>query len=295
MKKQTRWRLELWLYNTIEFLISLLPRKACLAIGRGLGSLLYFFDKKHRRTAQKNLDTAFGGIKSPKERKQIAKQSFKHFGSFVTDIIKLQRYSPEKIKKLITFIGQEHFEKAKKQGNGILIFTAHFGNWEVGSLLISKLGKLNVIARRSDNRLLEEKLISIRRNFGVHVTYKQLAAKKILQALGNNEIVAILIDQNVLRSEAVFVDFFGKKAATTPSIATFHIRTQAPLVPMFCYPEYGGKYTVRAFPPPSPSLSGNRKQDIIDLTQACTQIIESQIRKNPGLWLWFHDRWKSRP
>jgi len=295
MRKLYRWRLELWLFNSIGFIISLLPRKVCLLVGRNLGFLLYIFDKRHRLTAHKNLEIAFGKERTRKERSRIAKQSFKHFGSIVTDIIKLQRFPLEKIEKLITFSGKEHLEKAKSQGNGILIFTAHFGNWEVGSLLISKYGKLNVIARRSDNKLLEEKLIGIRKYFGVHVIYKQLATKKILQSLRNNETVAILIDQNVLRSEAVFVDFFGKKAATTPSVATFHLRTHAPLIPMFCYPTKSGKYHIRAFPPPDVNLSGDKKKDIATLTQACTTIIETQIKENPGLWLWFHDRWKSRP
>jgi KDO2-lipid IV(A) lauroyltransferase len=295
MNKQLRWRLELCLFYGIEFFVSILPRKACLVVGQGLGLLLYYIDRRHRKTAHKNLELVLGEKHTRAERIRIAKGSFKHFGRLAVDIIKLKQLPHEKIEKLLTLSGKEHIENAIRRGQGVLIFTAHYGNWEVGSILISKFGKLNVIARESDNKLLEKKLIRIRENFGVHVIYKKQATKQVLQALRKNEMVAILIDQNVLRSEAVFVDFFGEQAATTPSIATFHLRTQAPLVPMFCYPKASGKYHIQAFPPLDISLSGDKKKDIIALTQACTKTIESQIQKNPTLWLWFHDRWKSKP
>ena len=68
------------------------------------------------------------------------------------------------------------------------------------------------------------------------VIYKQKAAREVLKALRENAMVAILIDQNVLDSEAVFVDFFGKKAATTPGLATFYLRTQSPIIPVFSIP-----------------------------------------------------------
>jgi KDO2-lipid IV(A) lauroyltransferase len=113
---------------------------------------------------------------------------------------------------------------------------------------------------------------------GARVISKYHASRNVLQALRRNEIVAILIDQNVLREESVFVDFFNKKASTTPGLAMFHLRTEATIIPAFCYPTRDNKYT-----------------NILNITQACTKVIEEQIRARPESWLWFHDRWKSRP
>jgi KDO2-lipid IV(A) lauroyltransferase len=108
-------------------------------------------------------------------------------------------------------------------------------------------------------------------------------------------MVAILMDQNVLRREAVFVDFFGRPAATTPGPATFHLRTGAPILPVFCSPVPGGRYHIQIHPPLRIDKTGDAGRDIHRITQACTRLIEEQIRLKPDLWFWFHDRWRTRP
>jgi KDO2-lipid IV(A) lauroyltransferase len=130
---------------------------------------------------------------------------------------------------------------------------------------------------------------------GAGIINKFGAARPILQALGRNEIVAVLIDQNVLRSQAVFVDFFGKAAATTPSLAAFHLKTGAPLVPIFVHPGRSGRYVVKIREPLSVPSSGSMEEDVLKITQLCTKIIEHEIRQNPELWFWVHKRWNTRP
>ena len=130
---------------------------------------------------------------------------------------------------------------------------------------------------------------------GEEVIYKRKAAREVLRTLRENSMVAILIDQNVVDREAVFVDFFGKAAATTPGLATFHLRTQAPIIPVFSIPATGHTFQIKILPPVEISLSGDQRQDVLKITQICTKIIENQIRSNPKLWLWFHNRWKTRP
>jgi KDO2-lipid IV(A) lauroyltransferase len=201
----------------------------------------------------------------------------------------------EKIQKLISVEGTEHLERALREGKGALIFSAHLGNWEMATAWVSRIGKVNVVARPLDNSKIEDELLGIRKKLGANVIHKQQAARPILRALKDNEMVAILIDQNTVRNQAVFVDFFGKSAATTPSLASFSLKTKAPLVPVFCYPSQGGMYRLIILPPLKPILTGDEKQDVLKITQLCTKMIQNQIQENPKVWLWFHDRWKTRP
>jgi len=127
------------------------------------------------------------------------------------------------------------------------------------------------------------------------VVSKFQAAKPILRALRDNEMVALLIDQNVLRSQGVFVDFFGLPAATTPALAAFHLRSGSPLVPVFCYPNPDLSYRVKIGPPLEVACSGEWSRDVLQITALCTKMIEAEIRDNPGQWFWFHNRWKTRP
>ncbi|UCE39963.1 MAG: lysophospholipid acyltransferase family protein [Candidatus Aminicenantes bacterium] len=282
-------------FQFLKIPFSVLPRPICLAIGGALGSLIYRIDRKHRLIALSNLKTAFGSQFSVAQQKEIAMSSFRHFGSVFADIIKVRHMKRGKVLRLLTIEGTEHLEKAVLKGKGVLIFSAHLGNWEMATALVSQIGKVNVIARALDNRLLEKELLKIRKKLGANVIYKQQAARPILRALEAKEIVAILIDQNVVRNQAVFVDFFGKPAATTPSLASFFLKTNAPIVPVFCYPVRKGKYHLKILQSLKITVTDKEEQDVLKITQLCTKIIQNQIQENPNVWLWFHDRWKTRP
>jgi KDO2-lipid IV(A) lauroyltransferase len=283
------------LFLGFKCLIRLLPRKICLALGRILGCTVYCFDKKHRGIALKNLHIAFGEKMSRKDKKRIAQSSFEHFGKVLFDIIKFSSLSEENKEALLSMDGEEHVRNALEKGKGALVLTAHYGNWELGIIPISKLGEFNVIARALDIKRLEKELLALREGFGAKVIYKQQATRHTLRALKENRIVAILIDQNVLNDQAIFVDFFGKLAGTTPALATFHLRTGAPIIPAFCLPTASRGYHVQLmegleFPP-----TGDHSADVQRITQECTKIIEDQIRDKPEFWLWFHDRWRAQP
>jgi KDO2-lipid IV(A) lauroyltransferase len=282
-------------FQFLKITFYMLPRPICLAIGGALGSLIYHIDRKHRQIALSNLYTAFGSRFSDEKQKRIARASFRHFGRVFADIIKVRYMKQDKLLKSISIEGSEHLEKAMLKGKGVLIFSAHLGNWEMATAPVSEIGKVNVIARPLDNRLLEKELLQIRKKLGANVIYKQQAARPILRALTDNEMVAILIDQNVVRNQAVFVDFFGKPAATTPSLAAFFLKTNAPLVPVFCCPVQSGRYHLKILPPLKLIVTGDEEKDMLKITQLCTKIIQNQIQENPKVWLWFHNRWKTRP
>jgi KDO2-lipid IV(A) lauroyltransferase len=151
------------------------------------------------------------------------------------------------------------------------------------------------IARRLDNPYLERILYRTRTSTGNLVIEKREGVRPILKALRDGQVLAILIDQNVAGEERVFVDFFGQPAATTPALGVFHLRTGAPLVPVFALPLPGGRYRLRYGPRVEVPLSGDRDDDVRRITQACTRVLEAQIREHPEYWLWMHRRWKTRP
>ena len=287
--------IEYAVFRAFVLAFSCLPRPLCLSVGENLGRIAFRFDKKHRAIALSNLAVAFGNELAEPAREVLARRAFQYFGRMIADLLKIAGCSKEKILGLIQTDGEERLRKALAKGRGVLVFTGHFGNWEIAAAALAEINPIQVIARPLDNRFLERELAKLRTKFGAGIISKFKAGKPILQALKNNEIVGIVIDQNVLRSQAVFVDFFGKQAATTPALAAFHVRTGAPLVPMFCYPEGINRHLVKIFEPFEPALSGRREQDVLKITQICTKMIEREIRQNPGLWLWVHRRWNTRP
>ena len=122
------------------------------------------------------------------------------------------------------------------------------------------------------------------------------ASRDILKALRNNETVGILMDQNTVREEGVFADFFGIPAATTPAVATFALRTGAAVIPGFLiWDEALQKHRLRFDPPLKLIQTGDRARDILENTRMFNRVLEGYVRKNPDQWLWIHRRWKTRP
>ena len=286
---------EYLVFQILKLLVFILPRKLCLFAGRIFGLTLYYLDRRHRRIAHSNLNIAFGKKLPPDELKKIARGSFQHFGSVLMDTIKFPRLNEKKKNRLIQVEGEEHLRRALRENKGVITFSAHFGSWEIIQYFISQMGKFTVIARALDNTLLEKELLKLRTRHGSRVIYKHQATKQILKSLRAKEIVGFLIDQNVQKHQAVFIDFFGKKAATTPVLAVFYLKTGAPLVPFFCFPTSSFIHQIRFLKPLEIEQEGDYDQQVLKITQLCTKIIEAQIRKNPIHWFWLHDRWRTRP
>lgn len=286
-------------YRLIILLLYLCPRRVALLMGALFGLLAYLFLGHHRQLAWHNLQIAFGPQLTEKDKRKMARLAFMHFGQMILDTIKFTQLQENRRNSLLRLEGQENLERAKALGRGIIIFSAHLGNWEIACWPIASLIPLHVVARPLDNPWLEKELRQIRQKLGAKVISKFHAVRPILRALQAQEAVAILMDQNVLRKEAVFVDFFGRLAATTPVVAAIHLRTGAPILPIFSRLTSDKKYEIKIHEPllyfdRETSVDSSPKL-ILQITQVLTKIIEQEIRKTPEQWLWFHDRWRTRP
>ena len=180
-------------------------------------------------------------------------------------------------------------------GKGILFCTGHFGYWEHQALAHAlKFEPMAVMARPLDNPRLHALLEKIRVSNGNPVLYRRGAVRKALRLLADGKGVGILIDQHMTSPDAIYVDFFGRPAATTSTLAALAMRTGAPVVPLFAFPLPDGRYRMIYEPPIEPP-----KQDspdaIREFTQRCTDVLEMHVRRRPELWLWMHRRWRDAP
>ena len=276
----------------------LLPHAARLAIGRSLGSLVYALDARHRKITLGNVDMAFGDEKSAAEKRAIAEGAFRHFGAMLFEMLTLGRPSWAELEPRFEFEGIERLERARRRGKGVILIAAHFGNWELHGVAHGyRVGKLHLVAREQDNPYLNRWLEEIRTISGNEVVYKSRALSQMRKLMREGGCVAVVTDQNVHLQDAVFVDFFGRQAATTPVASWFALKTGAALVPAFCYPIASGRYRAVYEDPVDvePYRNMDRDAAVAALTQKLASIQESHIRKAPDCWLWMHRRWRTRP
>ncbi|MGH9336483.1 MAG: lysophospholipid acyltransferase family protein [Vicinamibacteria bacterium] len=275
-----------------------LPLRLRLSLGRALGALVYALDGRHRRITLANVDMAFGDEKTESEKQAIACGAFRHFGAMLFEMITLGRPSWRDLESRVDFEGVERFEDARRRGKGVIMVGAHFGNWELHAIAHGfRIGKMHLVAREQNNGYLNRWLEEVRKVPGNEVIYKQRALGLMRKLLREGATVGFVIDQNVRLEDAVFVDFFGRKAATTPVASWFALKTGASLVPVFCHPIAGGRYRIVYEEPVDlkPYLELDRDEAIIALTQSLATIQEKYIRREPEYWLWMHRRWRTRP
>lgn len=279
----------------VSALVRPLPRRFALGLGRVLGRLYAALDRRHVAIAVDNLSAAFPGWDQRRCR-QTARAVYVHFAQVLLDLLWLQNRPREEFLRCVRFEGTRHLQAVTAAGRGAVMVTAHTGNWEVHAIAHSVLfGPVGVVARALDNPALDERLCRLRRVGRNEVISKRRALPDILRLLRAGRLVAILIDQNVQARDGIFVDFFGRPAATTTVAPALAVKTGCALVPCHTILEPGGLYRVVYDAPLQWTPSGRRQHDIAALTQRLTHSIEAWVRERPEQWLWMHRRWKTQP
>jgi KDO2-lipid IV(A) lauroyltransferase len=279
----------------VSALVRPLPRRAALGLGRGLGRAWAALDARHVAIAEDNLRRAFpewGGARV----RATARGVYAHFGRVLLDILWMAGRDRAAVLRHVEVTGGEHVEAALRAGRGALLVTAHIGNWELHGVAHGFLfAPIGVVARPLDNPALDARLCDFRRLPGNTVIYKRRALAQVLGLLRENRAVAVVIDQNVQEGDGVFVDFFGRKAATTTVAAALALKTGCALVPARTALDERGRYRLVYETPVAAGPGGDRGEDLVRLTQELTTVIEGWVRETPDQWLWMHRRWKTRP
>lgn len=286
-----RHRLEYALVRGVTAVVRRLPRGAATRLGHAVGWVAYRVDARHRRITMDNLAATFPE-RSAQERTRIAREVFAHFGRKLVELLWFTGQTPERQRALVEFVGVEHVEAALAAGRGALLVTGHFGFWELHALAHARrVGPIAVVARALDNPLLDRMLTDLRSSTGNVVIDRRGGLRRILRALNANQSVAVLIDQHILTSDAVKVDFLGRPAATTSAVAVLALRTRAAVIPVFSLPLNDGRYRL-IYERPLELPAEDTPEAVRDLTQRCTKVLEKYVRAHPERWLWMHRRWR---
>ena len=266
------------------------PRRLAFALARFYTRLLDLAIPRLRRVARRNLAMALPEF-TPARHAQIVDGVFHSIARILVTFAKFPSIRRGYLGKWIRLEGGEYFDQAREAGRGVLVATAHLGNWELSAFAHALMtAPMNVVVRPLDNPLIDRMVEHRRALSGNRTIGKKDFARAILKALAANQAVGILIDQNESLDTGVFVDFFGVKACASPGFARFASHSGAAVIPGFAlWNQQEGRYVLRFYP--AIPMSGDPAAD----TQALHAVLERVIREYPDQWLWIHRRWKTRP
>lgn len=273
---------------------SALPLNMALSIGRGLGWFYGSIIRYHRKDAIEALRRSLPE-KSEAERRAILKTMYLNLGMNLVEDFRLTHITDEEMKRLIAWEGEQNARDVLANGKGMIVLAAHLGNWDILCTIAPKFNyPATIITKKIKNEALNKFWMDSRSRFGLKFVPAHNSYRQCLTALRKNEIVGFILDQNMINTEGVFVDFFGKLACTSPGLAYMAAQSGAAVVPVFIHRGPNGTHTVKMLPaiPPPPD---RKPETINDYTQHYTRIIENAVREHPDQWIWIHRRWRTQP
>ena len=283
-------RTEYLFAETLLVLLRWLPMRMAGGVSALTTKILDKAIPKLRRAARINLSFAFPELEET-GRERIIDGVFRSIGRLLLALARLPDITRANVGEWIEYDGLEHYLAAKAQGTGVLVATAHLGNWELSAFAHAWMTEpMHVMVRPLDNPLIDAVVERRRAISGNFLVAKTDAARAVLRALKANEAVGILIDQNTAASEGMFIQFFGRAACAGTGFVKLALHSGAAVVPGFALWDEGRRKYILRFYPQIP-LSG----DVYDDTQRLHSFIEERIREYPDQWMWIHRRWKTRP
>jgi KDO2-lipid IV(A) lauroyltransferase len=290
--KKLQYLLEYFGYRLIEFFAAYLPQSLLIPKASFIAFLIFHVLRIRREVSLENLRIAFPE-KSEKERSAIAYASYKHFCLMILEFMRLTRWSPKQLEKMVEFESTRILEKLMNENKGIIINAAHFGNWEISVSYFSAFWMPTTgVQQKQKNPYIDRRMAAHRNRWGMEIIYSRGAVKNGVNALKQKRMLGLLGDQDG-GAKGIFVPFFGKMASTPPGPALIRAKSGAPIA--FAYAIRVGKFQFRLGIEPL-NIDNNfesSEENLKAITRAYLEVLEKYIRQYPEQYFWMHRRWKT--
>ena len=284
-----------FLYKAGRFVALNLPLKISYWIADILGSLYYFLATKDRKIVQGNIRVILNWSNNAGRFRYVSRMVFVNFARYLVEFFRTPKVDLKYIKKYIRIYGRENLDKALESGRGVLVLSAHLGNWELGAIFLSMLGyKLNAVAWTHKNKQVNNFFAQQRQSKGVTAIPLGVAIRKVFSALGRNEIVAVLGDVDYTNPDVgVKVKLFGQDTILPKGPAVFSLKAACPIVPGYMFRKKDNTFNFVLGEPIAYEPSKNWENDVVNLTGKVAQAMQDYIVQSPEQWFMLSPRWKN--
>ena len=270
----------------------MLPRKVGYGLARRLADLYLLLDRRGRENVISNLQRIhqYSGVALTRRAlRALARENFLNFAKYLVDFFQFLRPQPERLRRLIDFGNTtEILDKLLAHGKGVIVVSAHLGNWELGASALASLGyPFNVVALWQPDPKLNDLYQQHRMARQLRPIPMGRAARGCLAALRRNEIVGVVGDRDFTGSRKT-VEFFGQPARLPDGPAKLALLTGAPLLPIFMVrtPRDTFKYIVE-----EPIWVDKDRDSVEGVMRRLAVALEHAISQHSEQWFLFHNPW----
>jgi KDO2-lipid IV(A) lauroyltransferase len=289
MIKKAATKFGIFLLNAL----SLFPLPVLYLLADLVYYILYYMVGYRRKVVEENLRNAFPE-KSDRERTAISKKYYRHLTSLMVEILKMATISKAELQRRFRFKNLHLITDYLKSGKGVFACSAHYGNWEWGTLVIGLQVPAEVypIYKPVSNEAFGQWFSKIRSRFGNHLIPMRQTLRALTDSKDRPTLFLFGNDQTPTKSESTFwIDFLNQPTAILPGLEKLALRTNRPVFYLKSTVLKRGYYEVDCVPIClEPALTAPN-----DITIAHVRMLEGIIKEEPAYWLWSHRRWKHKP
>ncbi|MCM8761183.1 MAG: lysophospholipid acyltransferase family protein [Candidatus Omnitrophica bacterium] len=279
------------LYKMGHFFALLLPLKVSYALACVIADIFCFFSTKDRAVVINNLKIITDSSANDKQIVAMAREVFRHFAKYLVDFFRFQKVDLEYIRKFVKIEGEENLRAALANSRGVILLSAHMGNWELGGVIISMMGyPVSGVVLTHQNKKIND--FFTRQRLTGNMTPIEIGAslKACYRVLRNNGLLALLGDRDFTKN-GLPVKLFGRCVLVPRGPAVFSYRIGSAIVPSFMVRERDDTFRLVFSEPLFADRSKAEEEAIIELAGKYTAVTEAFIRQYPEQWYIFKDIW----
>jgi lauroyl/myristoyl acyltransferase len=282
-----------WLYKAGFFIANSLPLKSGYSVAETIATLHYYLSARDRRAVRNNLRQILGSSCTDKELSRQAREVFINFAKYLVDFFRFASIDEEYIKNFIKIRGLENVDKGLSGGKGVILISAHIGNWELGGQILSGMRKpMAAVVLTHANKKINDLFTRQRMVSQMKPIEIGLSLRGCYQTLKKNGLLALLGDRD-FSGNGFLMPFFGREMLIPKGPAVLSRRLGACLVPSFMIREKDDTFSLTCEKPIYPDLHMDEDQAIKDLAQKYSSVIESYVKKYPTQWYLFREAWNA--
>ena len=221
--------------------------------------------------------------------KTITKDMWNNYGRTLSEYMFLKGFRNDQFRSNINITGKEILQKIKLEKTPVIFVSGHFSNFELMAMEIEKSGvNLSAIYRPLNNIFLNILMERIRKKYICKNQIKKgtSGVRELLRLYKKGYSIALMIDQRV--SQGIKSKFFNEEAFTTTIPAQFIKKFNCKVVPISIERHNGVNFNIKVEKP----IEFSKNSSTEKITRELNIWLEKIILKNPGEWIWSHDRWK---
>jgi len=254
--------------------------------------IFYYIVPIRKSTVIENLRIAFPEF-SLERIKEISFEVYKSFSVFFIEILVFPKLSRNKIEYELEFSDPDLVLKKFNEGKGLIILSAHFGNWELIPPAIGARLGINglTIVKPLRNPYVDKWMNNLRTRFGNEIIPLGISLRKTYQSLKEKKMIGIAADQRG-PEEGVKVSFFNTEVPVYSGPSVLSLKTGAPILSLLTVRQKDYRYKIIVKEIGTNNLPESFDESVIELTQRHTLHLENMIKKYPEQWFWMHKKWK---